>query len=242
MKYVNVDYTVRYENVDNYNRLTMKGFLGYLVSAGSLHSDIAGYGLDDIPHTHVAWVVLNWKLNILSYPKTGDKIHIKTWCRNCSKLYTYRDYEISDEFGNIIAIASSKWTLIDTETKKLAPITADIIASYSPVERSVFNTEIPKIKETTITPSNIFDYTILRRDLDTNQHVNNLNYIDFAIEALPNNVYDHLSFSNIDVMYKKQCLLGDKIRCLYSYSNNNEHIITIKSADLSTLHAIVILS
>ena len=30
-----------------------------------------------------------------------------------------------------------------------------------------------------------FSYTVGRRDIDTNHHVNNIHYLDFALEALP---------------------------------------------------------
>lgn len=242
MGFVNLDFHVRYEDVDKNNHLTLKGFLKYFLTAGTAHSDIAGYGLNDIPNNHVTWLTLNWKLQVFQYPKTDENIHIRTWCRNCNKLYVYRDYEMIDNTGNRIAICSSKWVLINTDTKKIAQITDKIIQDYGPVEISVFNNEITKLSEPTTEILNRFDYTILRRDLDTNNHVNNLNYVDFALEALPNDIYENANFTNLEVMYKKQCLLGDKIACLYTCVENDKHTISIKSKDLSTLHAIITLN
>lgn len=232
MGFINIDVRVRYEDVDKNNHLTLKGFLKYLVDAASAHSDIAGYGLDDIPKTHVAWLILDWKLKVYNYPKTSELIHIRTWTRNNSKLYSYRDFEVLDNTGSRIAIGSSKWVLVNYETKAISKITPEIIAAYNPENLMIFDKEIEKLAEPKGKYTNCFSYTILRRDLDTNNHVNNLNYIDFALEALPNDVYANISFTNIDIMYKKQCLLGDKINCLYFLSENNKHIIVIKSEDL----------
>lgn len=242
MGYVNIDIKVRYEDVDKKNNLTLKGFLKYLVDTAAKHSNNAGYGLNNIPNTKVAWLILNWRVQIFRYPKTSEMIHITTWARSMSKLYSYRDFEVFDDFGNRIAIASSKWVLVNFYTKSIAKISQEIIDSYGPIEKMIFDKEIEKINEPKEDYTNRFDYTILRRDLDTNNHVNNLNYLDFAIEALPENVYENMEFKNISVLYKKQCLIGDKITCLYTINNINEHVIVIKSNDLQTLHSIVILS
>ena len=92
--------------MDKNNHLSLKGLLKYLVQAASKHSDLVGYGLDDIPRTHLAWILLNWKVKIYNYPKTGDYLHIKTWASSYSKLYCFRDYEVLDNAGTPVAIGS----------------------------------------------------------------------------------------------------------------------------------------
>ena len=130
--------------------------------------------------------------------------------------------------GFYLILTHIKLIGLQANTKKLFPL----------YNKRVFNSEIEKLKE----PDH-FDcqtnYTILRRDIDTNLHVNNLNYLLFAYEALPKEVFDNSDFENIDIMYKKQCLLGDQIICFYTKISDNEHIITIKSHDLKILHSII---
>ena len=83
-----------------------------------------------------------------------------------------------------------------------------------------------------------FNYTIQRRDIDTNGHVNNLNYIDYALETLDEEIFNNHSFDNLEVIYKKEIKLKENINCYYSFEGDM-HIVTIKSADNSTVHAIV---
>ena len=240
MGFVNLSLRVRYDDVDQNNSLTTKGFLKYLLEAANLHSNMAGYGIDDIPNTNVNWIILNWKLHVYHYPCTNEAIHIRTWTRNNTNLYSYRDFEVIDNIGNRIAIATSKWILINNKTRKITKISDEIINSYGPVENNILNTNLDKLKEPSIEYTNTFNYTFMRRDLDTNKHVNNLNFFDFAIEALPIDVYENINFNDIEVFYKKQCFLNDKIACLYCLNNKNEHTVVIKSEDLKNLHAILI--
>ena len=44
--------------------------------------------------------------------------------------------------------------------------------------------------------------------------------------------------NNIEIMYKKQIKYGEPITCIYTMEEN-QNIVTIKSQDEKTLHAIV---
>ena len=81
-------------------------------------------------------------------------------------------------------------------------------------------------------------YTIGQRDIDSNHHVNNLSYLDFAYETLPIE-YFKKEFSQVEIMYKKECTLGETIKCLYTKISDKEYVITIKSEDLKELLCII---
>ena len=239
MSIFNYDYVVKYFDIGKNNKLSLKSLVAILQEAAGCHSDKAGYGLNDIPNTHFSWLLLNWKVKMFSHPAVNEELHIKTWPRSLEKFYCYRDFEVYDGNNNLIAIASSKWIAINVDTKKIIKVAPAIIDAYGGnVDKNVF--EDP-FEEKIAAPENAklnFEYTIQRRDIDTNGHVNNSYYIDFALEALDEKTYTQNEFNNLEVVYKKEIKYSDKIRCHYSFENN-QHIITIKNEDDSLVHAIV---
>ena len=75
-----------------------------------------------------------------------------------------------------------------------------------------------------------------RRDIDTNLHVNNLHYLDYAIEALPEEVYQNLP-NTVDIVFRKQIFLGTHIQCLYTKTEDGRHQVEIRSQkDGKTVH------
>lgn len=78
------------------------------------------------------------------------------------------------------------------------------------------------------------EYTIQKRDIDSNHHVNNLNYLDFAYELLPKNA----EFKNVEVMYKNEARLGDTMK-LYYGEKDDAIFITMKNSIDDKLHCIV---
>lgn len=231
-------FKLKYGDIGKSNRLNIKSLISYLQEMAGAHSSLAGYGLNDIPNTHVTWLLLDWKVKMFYHPKYDDEITIKTWPRVLEKFYSYRDFEVLDKNNNLVAIASSKWLLLNTETKKIERITDKIINSFGVEDKKVFE---EKLEEKPIIPSNLclnFEYIIQRRDIDTNGHVNNLHYIDYALETLPEEIYNSNEFDNIEIHYKKEIKSGEKINCYYTF-DNNKHIIVIKNADDSILHSII---
>ncbi len=121
-------------------------------------------------------------------------------------------------------------------------ITPEIINCYSPEDgKNVFNEiDIPKLKEPEILESQIPSYVfkVPRRDIDVNNHMNNLHYLDYAIESLPENVYQNLDCNNFEIMYKNGAKLGDSVNCFY-FDEDDAYVVVMKSADDSRLHAII---
>lgn len=231
-------YKLKYSDIGKNNHLTLKSLIGYLQEAAGNHSSSVGFGLNDIPKTHIAWLILDWKVKMYSHPKYGEEITIKTWARVLEKFYSYRDFEIFDSNNTLIAIASSKWIMINNETGKIERMTENIINAYGIVDKSVFDKPLnEKPREPEYLKLN-FKYKIQRRDIDTNGHVNNVHYIDYAMETLPEEIYNSFEINNVQIHYKKEIKYGEKIKCYYSLKNN-KHIITIKNEDDSVLHSIV---
>lgn len=235
------DFTIDYEYVDKYNKLTYKGFLRYLLEAGSKHSDIAGYGLKDISKTGLVWLVMGWKLKIFDRPSFDSIIHVETWYTESEKVCSYRDYKMYNDKNELIAIATSKWLLFNQNTNTIARITKDIISAYNPNDEHVFDEIIPKLYEPKGEAITTYNYSIMRRDIDTNNHVHNTNYLDIAIECLPEETYENMSYNMVEIMYKTQALLGDRTTSFYYHENDGDYVV-IKSKDLSTLHCIIKLS
>lgn len=233
------EYKTRYTDVGSDNKLTLKALVATLQQAAISHSEQAGYGVSTIDKTHLAWLLLDWKVQVISYPHSNEILTVKTWPRVFDKLYSYRDFEVFDSKNNLVAIASSKWFAIDTESKKIRKLTPEIIEAYGePVTKCVFeNAFNEKLKVPEDLKLN-FNYEIQRRDIDTNEHVNNLNYIDFALETLDEEIYNNTVFHNLEVIYKKEIKLHEKINCYYSFESD-KHVVTIKSEDNETVHSVV---
>lgn len=235
--YVEQKFFVGLQNIDISNKITNKALLSFLEDTGGIHSNIAGYGLKNIKETNLSWIILNWKLKVFKRANYADTITVRTWSSNTDKLFAYRDFEVIDENGEVTAIATTKWLIVDIRNGKITKLTDEIVGPYKTENRQVFpEYKFEKLEEPEKISSSV-NYTINRQMIDINKHVHNICYYDLAEMALPEEIADK-TFNNVEIMYKKEIKLGETVKCEYA-KQDNENIIAIKSEDAKNLHAII---
>lgn len=234
------EYFIGSREIGTNNTLTNYGILAFLEDIAGIHSDKVGYGVKDVAEKKKAWILMDWKLQVIKRVGFGEKIIIKTWAKTMSKpqFYTYRDFEVYNEQNELIAIATSKWVFLDIEKQRISKIDLDVLKIYNPDEKCVFGVE--EIEKINIHEKfeSFTEYQVKRFDIDVNRHMHNLNYLNLAYEALPEEIYNTQEFNNVRVTYKHQIKLGDKVKCYYS-CKDNIHTVVIKSEDESIVHSIV---
>ena len=225
------------------NKLTNYGILAFLEDIAGIHSDNVGYGVKDVAENKKAWILMDWKLKVIKRARFGEKLIVKTWAKTMNKpqFYTYRDFEVYNEKDELIAIATSKWVFLDIEKERISKIDLEVLKLYNPDDKCVFGIE--EIEKINIPNSfdAVTEYKVNRFDIDVNNHMHNLNYLNLAYEALPEEVYNTQEFNNVRITYKHQIRLGENVKCFYS-NLNGDYIIVIKSEDKSITHAIIKLS
>lgn len=232
------------KDVEKGNVISDRGLLEIFENIATHHSDSIGDGVNEIKSKGKAWVILDWKIHVLSRPKYGGSFKVNTWSREDNiqerKIVTYRDFEMYDEKNNLCVIGTSKWVIMNTETGKITNIDKKLQEKYQPETKCVFDTwDINKVKQIKESINSI-EYTVSRVDVDFNSHMHNIYYINLAYIALPEDIYELRPFNNIRISYKREIKLGDIVKCKYT-REDNKHIITICSEDETKVHSIVIL-
>ena len=232
------NYKIGLEDIGINYEASNKALLKIMEDVACLHSASVGYGVFEIETKKRVWMLLDWKIKIIKRPIYNDEIKAETWSRKIERLYAYRDFQLKDKEGNIIAIGTSRWIFVDTDRRRPVRLTEDIANLYeSEFDKNVFEEEMEDIK----CEDYLFkkEYHIQRRDIDLNEHMHNLSYLDMAYEILPEDIYKNKIFDNVRIIYKKEIIYGERVECYYT-EENNKYIITAKSED--KVNAIIELS
>ena len=187
--------------------------------------------------TNIAFLLTAWNVKVIKKAHLLDEIEIHTWAEYLVHSLSTRNFEIYLN-GDLIAIASTKWIMVNPTDHSVAITTENIVNAYGPVKKSVFDKPIPKLH----IPDKVdksYEYVIKRRDIDSNKHVNNLKYLELALELLSNDDYTESDFSEIVINYKNECKLNNEVVCNYTKISENEHVIVIQSKDKTKLHSII---
>lgn len=226
---------VSFTDIDADACLSLKGAMRLMQEAAMIHSDHSGYSVLDVEHTRVVWMLVQWRVRLVGTARWNEYIEVITWPRSMERLTSVRCFRIVNTAGETVAVADSNWLLANADTGRVMRIPKEVADAYDLIDEDVFEGPMPKLPHEA--GEETYTCTVLRRDLDTNKHVNNLVYLDYAAEAIA----EQKTFCEANIRYHLQLLLGDEVHC--HYENTPEgHLVQITGEDPKHLHCTVLLS
>ena len=159
-----------------------------------------------LEEVHGAWVLNSWQIEVNRYPDIMEEIEIQTWPSGFKGVFGPRSFCIKSKEGEVLAIAKTLWVYMDTETGRPAKPSEELIQKYT-VEPAI---EMEEISRKISVPDELeaVDWITVRKyHIDTNQHVNNSQYVQMALETFP----QEFSAKKLRVEYKKSAVFGDRI-------------------------------
>ncbi|XP_021909479.1 oleoyl-acyl carrier protein thioesterase 1, chloroplastic-like [Carica papaya] len=211
---------------------TVETIANLLQEVGGNHAQSVGFSTDGFATTptmrklHLIWVTARMHIEIYKYPAWSDVIEIETWCQSEGRIGTRRDWILKDyATGQVIGRATSKWVMMNQDTRRLQKVSDEIKEEYLvfcpkelrlafPEENNNSLKKISKLED----PAR---YSMLglkprRADLDMNQHVNNVTYIAWVLESIPQDIIDTHELQTITLDYRRECQQDDIVDSLTS--------------------------
>ena len=221
---------IRYSEMDCDLVLKPGAMLQFLQDLASDNAEQLGFGYSYIVKHNLAWFLLKYRLEFDDYPEGIYDLTIKTEPRGYNKMFAYRDFYISHE-GKQIGRATSTWTLVDLTTKSMASAADVLNGNEFMVQHEKRENDLNYGK---IRLPEKFDvektFEVRFDDLDVNKHVNNANYIVWAIEPLDFEFRRSHKLKIVDMMFKKEIAYGHKVLSEVAINENNT-VHAVKNAE-----------
>lgn len=206
--YYEQEYFVRYSEMDYKKQLKPSAFLNFLQDVATNAADKVGFGYYDIVDKNLGWFLLKYHMEFNDYPKNVEDLIFKTEARGCNKLFAQRDFEVYTKSSELVGRILSYWTLVNLADKSIVPPSEVFPDKMKKVEKREDDMSFAKIH-----PLERIDFTeefnVRFDDIDVNQHVNNMNYIIWAFEALPKDFRSNYKLKTLEMVYKKEIQYGN---------------------------------
>lgn len=198
---------VRFSETDTDKKLSVAGLMNYLQDCSIFQSEDIGAGFSHMEKSRRAWLLSAWNVEVVRRPEVAEEITIGTWPYDFKGIYGLRNFVILDKEGSYLVKADACWFLTDMDTGRPVRPTAEDIAPYPLVEPRLEMEDLPRKITLPAGLREVGRITVMRYHLDINQHVNNVQYVNIACEAVPND----REICGIRAEYKKAAVLGDVI-------------------------------
>ena len=167
----------------------------------------------------VAWILAEWRVEVIKLPSYRDTLVIETWIsEESAAAHSNREFLLLDDRGNVLIKAAAKLTLFDLKENRIIKTDRAILERYRPEGSSVFSEKAHRL-----IPAESFSsetvFPLRRSDIDYNGHVHNTAYLDFALDILPEEAARSAEISGIRIAYKHPLRLGDRAKIRFCGKN-----------------------
>lgn len=222
---------ITYDNID-YNLLLKPQAAAQMcqnIAVG--HSDKAGYTVDYFRKSQTGWALTGWHLIFTNRPKENEKFTLTTWTKPFKRLQADRSFIARDKDGNELFRAASRWFLMDMKKRRPIRLPEGFFSKYVPAkhENAIPDEDYkqPDLKLYQLKGNRNFNVT--RRDIDANNHTNNVSYIDWAIDDLTDEIYLNYTILDLKAEYKKEARLGDTVNSSFYMRKLDDDILEVSS-------------
>lgn len=218
-------------HVDFTEKLTMSVLGNHLLNCAGFHAAERGFGIATLNESRYTWVLSRLAVEMDDMPRAYSKFSIHTWVEKVYRLFTDRNYEITDEEGNPIGYARSVWAMISMDTRKPADLLAlhgGGITSYvcdkdCPIEKA------GRVKVAQQEP--VARYQTKYSDIDINGHVNSIKYIEHILDLFTLDMFREKRVHRFEVAYVAESYYGDTLSFYLEQAGENEFDIEVKKND-----------
>jgi len=160
---------------------------------------------DFLVGNNLGMFVLSRQVDIIRLPVCGEKITVKTSIFACQSFFGYRNTVLYGENGLSCLLTWSLGAFVNLGTGRMVRL------PQSEIDKVTFDEKIDmeyldkKIILPDMPGQRMDAVTVKRNDIDIYHHMNNVKYVEAALELLPEN----FGIKRLRIEYKRPAKLGD---------------------------------
>ncbi len=199
------EYSVVPENIDFKGQITVPSLCGHIVNAIGQNIRKEGYGIDVMARENRSWILLRSAFEIDVRPGLYSPIYVTVWPGPGNGITYHRCIRITDSRDRELGRGTTEWCIIDRTTRR--PVFPDL--ELVNVEDDIPCRSPRRIRD--FDPDVRDDRKVCYSDCDFNGHLNNTRYVELLYDMLPEDVLDRPSPIRLDINYRHEVRLGEKV-------------------------------
>lgn len=199
-------FTIRANEINTDKKATLSTICNLLQEIAGNNARQLEFDITDLQENKLTWILYRLNVQMDRFPEWRETITIKTWPSGGDGLRAWRDFLIFCEDGKEIGRSVSYWLMMNIESRRpvripekilqMAPEDIDHVLPLTDTNFSSFDD-----------PDNSLTFEVRKSDLDLNMHVNNVQYIDWMEECLP----DDIHIWEFDIQFKAEATYGETV-------------------------------
>jgi medium-chain acyl-[acyl-carrier-protein] hydrolase len=202
---------------DYTDHLTLWSLARLFQDAADDHTTHFGLGFSDLIKENKAWILSRAYYKVYQMPQASQHVTIQTWSRRADRLCAMRDTQLLSDQGDVLACSTAMWVIMDMNKRCVCRMLPQVISFEHELQQATERLDLEKIKLPPMTDNHLLSAFVAQHSaIDHNLHVNNADYIRWAIDALKTSedseLKDAVSIKDLEINYFIETHLGDEVK------------------------------
>jgi acyl-CoA thioesterase FadM len=182
----------------------------YLQEAAGVHARALGVEFPPLASGPGTWVLARLRLHLERLPAHGETVGVETWPAAEDGLRAERDLVMSTADGRPVARATTEWLVLDLARRRPARLPPEVRALRLPDRPRALGPAPEPVPPPA--PEATASFAVRRSDLDRVGHANNVRFVEWALEAVPDALVSAHRLVGLDLRYRLEAVRGDAVR------------------------------
>lgn len=202
-------FTIRAYEMDAAGKASPAMLCDYLQEAAGNHARHLGFDIATLRTRGFTWMLSRLHVRLFRQPAWRETITIETWPSGTrGRLIATREFIGRDASGVELLRATTDWLYVDVASRRICRVPDDLmqfVPTDQPPALAPDDTRPPEIE----TPEWSVTLPVRRCDLDLNEHVNNVRYIEWMFEPLPAAFAAGKRVTEMEILFRQGAEYGD---------------------------------
>ena len=229
-------FALRGYEAGGHGRVSLRTLCNYMEEAAGKHAEVLGCGLDAMRKQGITWVLARQRIELGYMPVVEEPLVVHSWPVGVERLSFRRDFHMECN-GHTVLRAVTHWVIMITTTRKLEkmpPWAQSLAFPQAGLALEAGDIRIPPVPCAFLaqTPATAVrasvaegaagavpgpEFPVRLADIDSNGHVNNVRYMDFALEAAhcffagQGHAVGEAALLGLDIVFRAEALWGDTV-------------------------------
>ena len=215
--------------VDFQRRVKLSSLIDLILTASGYNADENGFGLRHLKNMGATWVLSRLAVEMDYFPKQYEKITVETWVQEVHTANTIRNYRIFNEKGEVIGNSTSVWVMINVKTRR--PMDLRLLEGIDVFATNEISGIDRPFKLNAVESDTIDSFRVKYSDIDINQHVNTVHYLDWMVNSFTLEEHKAHSIKRVDVNFMNEVVYGDFISVHKEKEEENDYRFEIRTGE-----------
>lgn len=231
------DYDIRYKDVNDRQEATPVAILNFVEETAADHCAHIGKNVFDLQKEGIGWVLYAGCFRMDRYPVYREKIRIVTWISRFKGFHGIREYQVLSQDGELYGGFRGLWLYFDLYKRKPVPVEEIYYEKWALRNSTAIDLEIIPSKKRIEEPDICKSFAVNRYDIDSNNHVNNVRYMQWLMESIPDEFFNKARMQHIQGTFLKETFYSRHVDSACKIVSPTELVHTVTEKEHGSLLA-----